>query len=127
MESKPGILLVVRAWWQLLLYDLVDAVAGFHGVHAMMRRTVVAERRRADLCEIRAALCWARSLYGKRVFCLQVSVAATRLLRQMGVDAQLVVGYRSTPFFGHAWVEVDGTVFNDSPVYQQALTCLLRV
>jgi hypothetical protein len=128
MEQKPGIMLVVRAYWQLLLYDLVNAVAGFRGVHAMMRRTSVAERPlRADCSEIREAVRWARALYGKRVLCLQISVATARLLRQMGIDAQLIVGYRPTPFFGHAWVEVGGTVFNDSAAYQEKLTCLFRL
>jgi hypothetical protein len=38
-----------------------------------------------------------------------------------------VIGYRPSPFFSHAWVEVDGRIVNDSPVYQERLFVLERL
>jgi len=35
-----------------------------------------------------------------------------------------VIGYQTGPFFGHAWVEVDGRVVNDAEVYKQRLHVL---
>jgi hypothetical protein len=69
----------------------------------------------------------AQSLYWKRALCLQRSVATTRLLRQHGIRAELVIGYRADPFMSHAWVEIDGQVVNDSPAYQQRLRVLERL
>jgi len=48
----------------------------------------------------------AACFYWKPVRCLQRSVAAMRLLRKCGIDGRLVIGYRPSPFFSHAWVEV---------------------
>jgi len=36
------------------------------------------------------------------------------MLRRRGVNATLVIGYRSLPISCHAWVEHDGTVVWDS-------------
>jgi hypothetical protein len=66
-------------------------------------------------------------MYWKRVLCLQSSAATTRLLRITGNSAELVIGYRLEPFFGHAWVECGGSVVNDSAAYKNALIPLLRV
>ena len=65
-------------------------------------------------------------LYWKRVLCLQRSVAAARVLRAYGVEADVVIGYRLGPFMAHAWVEVGGRIVNDSPVFQRQLQVLER-
>jgi hypothetical protein len=57
--------------------------------------------------------------YWKPVRCLQRSTAMARLLRQFRGPARVVIGYRPSPFFGHAWVEMDGRVIHDSPAYQR--------
>src|SRR5215813_13721417 len=49
------------------------------------------------------------------------TVCTVRLLRKHGVHARLVIGYRPSPFFSHAWVEVDGRVVYGSPAYQKRL------
>ena len=69
----------------------------------------------------------ASCLYWKPVRCLQRSLCTARLLRIHGVAAQLVIGYRAMPFLSHAWVESDGRVVNDSPVYRQRLRVLYTV
>jgi hypothetical protein len=43
------------------------------------------------------------------------------------VAAEMVIGYRPSPFFSHAWVEVNGSIVNDSPAYQEKLLVLERV
>ncbi len=121
--------LVARALWELARYDLVTAMAGFRGVRkglSQLRciRPVRCREMETAICQ---AMVWAMSLYWRPVKCLQRSVGTARLLRKHRADAQVVIGYRPVPFFSHAWVELDGEVVNDSPVYQQRLQILERV
>jgi hypothetical protein len=129
MQGDSNILLVARAFWELLRYDVVMRVWGFRGVHEDLHRTRPrpAKRNPAAQDAIGEAMKWALSLYWKQALCLQRSVAAVRLFRRYGIAANLVIGYRSTPFLSHAWVEVEGRVVNDSPVYQQRLFALDRI
>jgi hypothetical protein len=48
-------------------------------------------------------------------------------MRDRGIPAEVVIGYRAAPFFSHAWVEVAGRVVNDSPIYQMRLQVLERL
>jgi hypothetical protein len=54
-------------------------------------------------------------------------MVTARLLRRRGFDAEVVIGCRPEPFFSHAWVELDGRVVNDSPVYREQLPALARL
>jgi hypothetical protein len=118
--------LVARAWCELIRYDIVHVFPGRGRLELPAARTpgsrgnphAASERAICD------AVVLATCLYFKPVLCLQRSVCAARLLRAHGVVARLVIGYRAVPFFSHAWVEVDGRVVNDSPVYQQRLRIL---
>jgi hypothetical protein len=76
-----------------------------------------------ELCE---AMLLATCFYIKPVMCLQHSVCTGRLLRWHGVPATVTIGYRLNPFMAHAWVEVNGRVVNDSPVYKTRLNILHR-
>jgi hypothetical protein len=121
--------LVVRAWRELVAYDLVNAVAGFQGIHSQLTRQRVASKKvqqqaAAVVCE---AVSLAACFYFRPVLCLQRSVAAVRLLRGHGIEGRLVIGYRAAPFFSHAWVEVDNRVVNDSPVYKERLQVLVTI
>ena len=126
MTSARYAWLVVRACYELMRYDLVHALTERGRLclppvqAALPGRQPHAETERA-ICD---AVVLATCLYWKPVLCLQRSICAARLLRAHGIDARLVVGYRAVPFFSHAWVEVDGRVVNDSPVYQQRLHIL---
>jgi hypothetical protein len=63
-----------------------------------------------QLCQaIDLACVW----YWKQVLCLQRSAATVFLLREFGIEAQLVIGAQLMPFQAHAWVEVDGRAVND--------------
>ena len=126
--AKSSTKLVFRALWELTAHSLVTSVAGFNGVHARLVRTRI--KNRVAEPGVEAAVCRAVSLAVTmvpwRVWCLQRSAVTVRLLRQRGAKADFVVGYRPTPFFSHAWVEVDGRVVNDDSGYQQQLAILMR-
>lgn len=125
--AGPAVLRL-RAFWELLRYDLVGAVLGFRGVRRGLRRPV-ARKPLDDGFEARVsrAVDWASSLYWKRVRCLQRAMVETRLLRAYGVPAELVIGCRLAPFVGHAWVEVGGRVLSGPAGYPQHLEVLDRV
>ncbi len=120
--------LTVQAWIALAAFDVARA-GGFKRIHEQVRRSSIDKRAVVDRCA--ADIVWAVDeacvWYVKRVHCLQRSVVATRLLRQHGIRAELVIGYRPIPFESHAWVEVDGQVVNDRPQYQRAFAVLDRL
>jgi prolyl oligopeptidase len=64
--------------------------------------------------------------YPRRTLCLQRSAATVCLLRQCGVQAELVIGAQQTPFRAHAWVEVDGLVVNDKSYVREMYAVLDR-
>jgi hypothetical protein len=78
--------------------------------------------------ELEKAICDAVHLatcfYWKPVLCMQRAVCTVWLLRSHGIVARLVIGYRPSPFFSHAWVEVDGRVVYGSAAYQSRLVPL---
>ena len=118
--------LIARAIWELARYDLVNVTLGFQRISRQVARHQVASRTFQTETEMLVceAVSLAASFYYKPVRCLQRSVVATRLLRKCGVNGRLIIGYRPTPFFSHAWVEVDGRVVNDSPAYKDRLHVL---
>jgi hypothetical protein len=121
--------LVLRAFRNLVFYDLVNALGGFTCVRAALKKTVVANRS-ADAETIERvcnAVDVATCFYHKRVWCLHRSFVAVRLLRQAGVKADLVIGSRPIPFVSHAWAEVDGRVVNDKQGYKQRLAEMERI
>lgn len=67
------------------------------------------------------------ALYWKPVLCLQNAIVTAKLLRRRGFAAEVVIGCRPEPFFSHAWVELDGCVVNDSPVYREQLAAVARL
>ena len=117
----------LRAFCELIRYDIVAAFAGFPGVRARLPKADFS-RVPGDGIDvaISRAVDWAASFYWKRVLCLQRSVAATRLLRAYGVKAELVIGCRLAPFAGHAWVEVGGRVLNGPAAFPRHLQVLDR-
>ena len=125
MARLHYVVLVVRAWCELVRFDLLRALPT---ASTLRLRPVASRGRKAPDAKRTSAVCnavaTATCLYWKPVMCLQRSVCAARLLRARGVAARLVIGYRPAPFLSHAWVEVDGRVVNDSPVYRQRLSVL---
>src|SRR5690242_5973603 len=105
MCRRRYVVLVIRAWCELACYDLVNAVFGFQRIHRQLMRHAVAPKQshggmEAFVCQ---AVTLASCFYFKPVLCLQRSVTAAHLLRKSGIDGRLVIGYRPSPFFSHAW------------------------
>lgn len=126
MNSLTYALLVIRAFWELLRFECINALLGFRQVYRQVERQRVVERSvdAAAVSTICDAVSLAACFYWKQVYCLQRSAVAVRLLRMSGIHASLVIGYRPSPFFSHAWVEVGGRVVNDSPVYKERMHVL---
>jgi len=120
---------VFSALCGLIRYEAIIWFRGFGCVRRQLsRQTVAAQPASRELERVICdAVLLATCLYWKPVLCLQRSVCAVRLLRKHGVAARLMIGYRPTPFFSHAWVEVDGRVVNGSPAYQTRLKLLYTV
>jgi Transglutaminase-like superfamily len=116
--------LVCRALYELARYEVIVWLRGSGRILQQLRRQSVATRatdREQMICD---AVLLATCLYFKPVLCLQRAVCTVRLLRRYGIVARLVIGYRPSPFFSHAWVEVDGRVVYGSAAYQKRLTPL---
>jgi hypothetical protein len=77
-----------------------------------------------DLCRAMNLAC---VFYFKRVLCLQRSAATTLLLRRYGLKAEMLTGVQILPLEAHAWVEIQGTIVNDTPymhdIYQVLERC----
>jgi hypothetical protein len=115
--------LLLHALCELLLFDVRYRVFGFRGVYRTDHRIPVNTRcKRVPIeDEVRLAMKWATCLYYKPVRCLQNAIVIARLLRSRGVAAEVTFGYHLEPFFGHAWVEVDGQPLQDGYAYRRAM------
>ena len=122
--KKAG--LVFRALYEIARYEVVLSLLGSGRILSQLRRQSVTARTLS--AEFEKAICdavlLATCFYWKPVLCLQRAVCTVRLLRKHGISARLVIGYRPSPFFSHAWVEVDGRVLYGSSAYQKRLLSL---
>ena len=114
---------VLRALYEIARYEVVISLLGSGRILSQLKRqTVTANTAGAELEKtICDAVLLATCFYWKPVLCLQRAVCTVRLLRRHGLHARLVIGYRPSPFFSHAWVEVDGRVLYGSAAYQKRL------
>jgi hypothetical protein len=115
--------LVFRALYEIARYDAILFLLGSGRIiRQTSRQSITAKpatrELERDICD---AVLLATCLYWKPVLCLQRSVCTARLLRKHGVYARMVIGYRPSPFFSHAWVEVGGRVVYGSAAYQKRL------
>lgn len=114
--------LVFRALYEIARYEVILSLLGSGRILSQLKRQSVAETTRAELEKtICDAVLLATCFYWKPVLCLQRAVCTVRLLRRNGIHARLVIGYRPSPFFSHAWVEVEGRVLYGSAAYQKRL------
>src|SRR5262245_7578721 len=115
--------LVITALYELARSEVIVSLRGSGRVLQQLRRQSIAAQPAGR--EVEQAVCEAVLLatcfYFKPVLCLQRAVCTVRLLRRHGIAARLVIGYRPSPFFSHAWVEVDGRVVYGSLAYQKRL------
>lgn len=122
--KKTG--LVFSALYEIVRYEVLLSLLGSGRILSQLRRQFTsAQPAGADMEKtICDAVLLATCFYWKPVLCLQRAVCTVRLLRKHGIHARLVIGYRPSPLFSHAWVEVDGRVVYGSPAYQQRLVPL---
>lgn len=115
--------LLFSALCELARYEVTISLRGSGRILSQLKLQSVAAKPAARESEqvVCAAVLLATCLYWKPVLCLQRAVCTVRLLRRHGTPARLVIGYRPSPFFSHAWVEVDGRVVYGSPAYQKRL------
>jgi len=118
--------LIFGALYEIARYEVIVALLGSGHILSQLKRQSIAAKPTSR--ELEQAICdavlLATCFYWKPVLCLQRSVCTIRLLRRHGIVARLVIGYRPSPFFSHAWVEVDGRVAYGSPAYQKRLRLL---
>ena len=120
--------LVIKAYWKLILFDLLLARGNFAALYNEVRKYPVGNQPAAlDAVErIGSAVDMACIWYWKEALCLQRSAATACLLKKYGVSAQMVIGAQQMPFKTHAWVEVDGRVVNDKPYTPEMYAVLDR-
>jgi hypothetical protein len=127
MKAARYAFLVFRALYEIARYEVIVSLCGIGCILRQLRRQRDSqkpcnEERQREICD---AVLLATCFYWKPVLCLQRSVCTVRLLRQYGIYARLAIGYRPSPFFSHAWVEVNGRVVYGSAAYQKRLQSLL--
>ena len=127
MKTARYASLVFRALCEITRYELIVSLRGIGCILRQLRQQRVSQKPCTEalqraICE---AVLLATCFYWKPVLCLQRSVCTVRLLRKCGIDARLAIGYRPSPFFSHAWVEVNGRVVYGSAAYQKRLRSLL--
>ena len=122
----PG--LAIRAYLQLVFVDLLLQFRDFPALCRWVSETetVKAKARGCTTDHICRAVDLACVWYWKQVPCLQRSAVTTRLLRNHGIAACLVIGAQTLPFRAHAWVEAGGQVVNDKPYVSEMYAVLDR-
>ncbi|HEV2396205.1 MAG TPA: lasso peptide biosynthesis B2 protein [Candidatus Sulfotelmatobacter sp.] len=120
--------LTLRAYLGLISLEPYLVRKDFAGLYAKVRNQRVGKS--LDLPRVIETICMAVDeaciWYWKEVLCLQRSAATACLLKQCGVDAQMMIGAQQMPFRAHAWVEVDGRVVNDKPYMREMYAVLDR-
>jgi Transglutaminase-like superfamily len=121
-------ILFLKAYWELISFDLEAALGRFEILHGRVRNCPIETKTPpADLTKrVCSTVDMASIWYWKQISCLVRSAATTCLLRRHGVAAQLVIGAQQVPFKAHAWVEVDGRVVNDKPYAAEKYAVLDR-
>ena len=126
MKKAEQAWFVLRALYAIARYDVVLWMWGSGRILRQVGRQSTAAKPASHDTEraICDAVLLAACLYWKPVLCLQRSVCSALLLRRYGVDAHVVIGFRPSPFFCHAWVEVEGRVAYGSTTYKSRLQLL---
>ncbi len=108
-------ILLFRALYALLLYDVLNTFSRFETVYLTVKRWSVTSgpADQGAIHRVCTGVNYACALYPKQALCLQRSFVTTYLLRKHGIHALMVMGAQVLPFKAHAWVEVDGLAINE--------------
>lgn len=120
---------VIRAFVGFACVDVILRLRGYARLKAKLsrQRHSISNNPSRTVGEVMSAVDRAAMLYPKQAMCLERSAVALWMLRRRGIDAHLVIGCRHTPFYAHAWVEIDGQVANDRPAVAQMYPELERI
>ena len=116
-EIHPQKWETLTAFFGLLAFDLVLRLRGFESLIRTVETWPVREPHETnpEICRrVCAMVNRAQVYYPRKAMCLQHSAVVTCLLRRRGVAAQMVLAAQEFPPKAHAWVDVEGTVVNDS-------------
>jgi hypothetical protein len=108
-------ILVLRAYLLVLRFDYYLAIGNIEGLLKRVSGCRLAKKLdpavpvEQFILAIDLACLW----YWRSVSCLQRAAATVSLMRQCGVNAELVIGAQRMPFKAHAWVEVDKRVVGE--------------
>lgn len=129
-RPRPALFSTVFAFFGLLLFDLVLSFKCLKSLCAVVSGWKVKSRPSIDkevvgkICvAVERACVW----YPKKAVCLQRSAVTTCLLRDNGIQAQMIFAARPMPLLFHAWVEVAGNVINDHPTVLKAYQRLVSI
>jgi len=122
-------ILVFRAFQDLIFYELLTKLGGFPRIRRCVQKTARSGRIAGPdtVKNVVEAVDIASCFYFREVKCLHRSFVAVRMLRKMGVAAELIIATRPLPFLSHAWVEVDNEIVNDKPGYKRKLLVMDRI
>ena len=126
--SRYNILLLVRCLIQLKSCERIINSDGFVGVKSKIlnsREGVLGDIKSIDRVMSHLNLVYPYS--NNTSNCLTYSFCLTLLLLQRKINAKLVLGVRTRPFFSHAWVEVDGEVINDDKFLRNKLSVIWEI
>ena len=113
----------------LITADAILNLADFGALHQAVKEWPIRNKASAEpqlVSQLCAAAEQACSWYPKQSLCLQRSVLLTWLLRSYGIKGEMVIGVHKMPFYGHAWVELDGKVLNDDANAQNFFAVVSR-
>ena len=120
---------VLKAFFELARIHRALKRQGIKGVLNAIEKTPQVDLRIPTQVEIQqlANLVDAASmLYPKKTFCLAWAATFVRLARKNNWNSQLVIGVQASPFYAHAWAQIDGKVIHDDPSIAQVLSLILQ-
>lgn len=129
---KPLLIIRADAIAAFLLLAAADAIlsmAGFHSLYQAVNAWSIKANGLGGpqlITRLRFAAEQACTWYPKQALCLQRSVVLTWILRSCGVKGEMVIGVHKMPFYGHAWVELEGKVLNDDANVQNFFQLVSR-
>jgi len=128
-EVTPPRAMVFAAFCGLTFVDVAVRTVGFAHIRRRLAKYALrqADVTPEDLGRALAAVNHAALYYPRELKCFPRSAALTWLLRRRGIPAQLIIGCRHTPFYGHAWVQLGDNVINDKPIVKTLYPELERV
>lgn len=97
--------------------DCLVRLAGFARLKQVLSRPVTSRTPTDDAHQLAVAahqiVGLASTWYVDAAQCLQRTVAVSLLLRARGIPSVIVLGVKTMPYEGHAWLEIDGHVIGE--------------